>query len=62
MILRPQRQGLAQAEIDFAEALEPVDECLPVRVGARRLERLIGLVRDLESVDDLREVTALLRP
>jgi 2-methylcitrate dehydratase PrpD len=31
-------------------------------LGAQRLERLISLVRDLEAVDDLREVTALLRP
>ena len=31
-------------------------------LGAQRVERLIGLVRDLESLDDLREVTELLRP
>ncbi len=31
-------------------------------LGPHRLEHLISLVRDLESVDDLREVTALLRP
>jgi 2-methylcitrate dehydratase PrpD len=31
-------------------------------LGTRRLERLVSLVRDLESVDNLREVTALLRP
>ena len=31
-------------------------------LGAQRLERLISMVRNLESVDDLRELTALLRP
>ena len=31
-------------------------------LGAQRVEQLISLVRNLESVGDLREVTALLRP
>jgi 2-methylcitrate dehydratase PrpD len=58
----PFPKGEPENPMSWEDLLPKVWSLAQGPLGTDRLERLISLVRDLESVDDLREVTALLRP
>jgi 2-methylcitrate dehydratase PrpD len=58
----PFPKGEPENPMSWEDLLPKVWSLAQGPLGADRLERLISLVRDLESVDDLREVTTLLRP
>ncbi|MDP6550332.1 MAG: MmgE/PrpD family protein [Dehalococcoidia bacterium] len=58
----PYPKGEPENPVSWEDLESKVRSLAQEPLGAQRVERLISLVRSLESVDDLREVTALLRP
>lgn len=58
----PYPKGEPENPVSWEDLESKVRSLAAEPLGAQRVEQLISLVRNLESVGDLREVTALLRP